>query len=301
MGIELTGAIEANGNGTSLSSAAAKPLPRSLVASPAPSASGSRASPMDLMSPPEGSSARAPVNSRSKRNPWTLFINQLPVPVSEDEIKAFFGPAGSNVRGHPPPICFLRIDQSHFLMKIISVKIPINHYNRQQKAVAFVEFRDKDAMEYAISGHHEASIAHPKAVIECPYSCPTGITRRPPKGYNCCRSTGRWFARYHSGVWTWPWWIHAGGFQWGDARTWGWQRWAKYEEGGSEVKMYLNSYLGNSSVVFVTNKRCRVHDKFTTSPAIPSRSHRTVSRITMYQRDRATSKQGIGVRKAKNR
>jgi RNA recognition motif-containing protein len=41
--------------------------------------------------------------------------------------------------------------------KIISVKIPINHVNKQQKAVAFVEFGDKDAMEDAINRHHEVS------------------------------------------------------------------------------------------------------------------------------------------------
>jgi len=144
-GVGLISAVDMAENCVSLSSAAAKPLPRSLVASPAPSASASRASPMDLMSPTESSGARTPVNNRPKRNPWTLFINQLPVPVSEDEIKTFFGPAASN---------------------IISVKIPINHFNKQQKAVAFVEFGDKDAMEDAINRHHEAlRDAHPKVTI----------------------------------------------------------------------------------------------------------------------------------------
>lgn len=94
----LISTVDMTENSGSLSSAAAKPLPRSLVASPAPSASASRGSPMDLMSPTESSGTRTPVNNRPKRNPWTLFVNQLPVPVSEDEIKTFFGPAASNVR-----------------------------------------------------------------------------------------------------------------------------------------------------------------------------------------------------------
>lgn len=75
-------------------SAAAKPLPRSLAPSPAPSTSANRS---DLISPTESTGARTPVTNRPKRNPWTLFVNQLPVPVSEDEIKTFFGSAASNV------------------------------------------------------------------------------------------------------------------------------------------------------------------------------------------------------------
>lgn len=41
--------------------------------------------------------------------------------------------------------------------KIINIKIPINHYNKQQKAVAFVEFGDKEAMDDALAKRHEVS------------------------------------------------------------------------------------------------------------------------------------------------
>jgi hypothetical protein len=95
---ELATAVEIDDHGISLSTAVAKPLPRSLATSPAPSASTNRRSQIDLASPTESSGTRTPVNNGLKRNPWTLFVNQLPVPVSEDEIKAFFGSAASKVR-----------------------------------------------------------------------------------------------------------------------------------------------------------------------------------------------------------
>jgi hypothetical protein len=41
--------------------------------------------------------AHTPTGRRGSRNPWTLFIKHLPVPVTEDEIKDFFGDAKSGV------------------------------------------------------------------------------------------------------------------------------------------------------------------------------------------------------------
>lgn len=81
-----------------LAAASSKPLPRSLAASPAPSTSAGRSGPQDLTSPTDSTGARTPLTARPKRNPWTLFVNQLPVPVSEDEIRTFFGSAATNVR-----------------------------------------------------------------------------------------------------------------------------------------------------------------------------------------------------------
>lgn len=168
---EPAGAVEMDDTGLSLSSAAAKSLPRSLAASPAPSPSTNRPSQIDLASPTESGGTRTPVNNRLKRNPWTLFINQLPVPVSEDEIKAYFGPAASKVccdRIALEPACRLTTLYVLILAKIIGVKIPINHFNKQQKAVAFVEFGDKDTMEDAINKHHDVSIVERRTGISIP-------------------------------------------------------------------------------------------------------------------------------------
>ena len=42
--------------------------------------------------------SQTPVGRRGSRNPWTLFVKHLPVPVSEEEIREFFGEAASGVR-----------------------------------------------------------------------------------------------------------------------------------------------------------------------------------------------------------
>ncbi|KAF8306250.1 hypothetical protein DL93DRAFT_2232656 [Clavulina sp. PMI_390] len=127
---------------SSLAPASSKAAPRSLAASPAPSASAGRA---DLVSPTDSTGARTPLTARPKRNPWTLFVNSLPVPVTEDEIRDFFGPSASN---------------------ITHIKIPINFHSKQQKAVAFVEFGDKDAMDEALAKHNETiGETHPKVAI----------------------------------------------------------------------------------------------------------------------------------------
>jgi len=123
---------------TPLSLAAARPLPRSNAPSPAPSTSALR--PMqdsELLSPTNGTDStggRTPVTSRPRRNPYTLFLNHLPIPVTDDEIKDFFGTAKTG---------------------ITSIKLPVNHFSRQQKAVAFVEFGDKEAMEEGLTKHLE--------------------------------------------------------------------------------------------------------------------------------------------------
>lgn len=42
--------------------------------------------------------AQTPTGRRGSRNPWTLFVKHLPVPITEEEIKDFFGEAKSGVR-----------------------------------------------------------------------------------------------------------------------------------------------------------------------------------------------------------
>lgn len=41
--------------------------------------------------------SQTPVGRRGSRNPWTLFVKHLPVPVSEEEIREFFGEAAPGV------------------------------------------------------------------------------------------------------------------------------------------------------------------------------------------------------------
>lgn len=53
-----------------------------------------------LVSPDADSAgAHTPISRRGSRNPWTLFVKHLPVPVTEDEIRDFFGDAKSGVSG----------------------------------------------------------------------------------------------------------------------------------------------------------------------------------------------------------
>ncbi|KAF8334973.1 uncharacterized protein EI90DRAFT_2993369 [Cantharellus anzutake] len=118
--------------------AAKHPLPRSNVASPAsPAPSSSAQRDQGLLSPTgesESTGGRTPLTSRPRRNPNTLFLGGLPVPVTEDEIRDFFGPARAG---------------------ITHIKIPLNHASRQQKPVAFVEFGDKEVMEEGLGRHSE--------------------------------------------------------------------------------------------------------------------------------------------------
>lgn len=80
----------------------------------------------------ETGGAQTPISRRGARNPWTLFIKHLPVPVSEDEIKEFFGDAKNG---------------------IIHVKIP--HINqgggKTQRHFAYVEFGDEEAMKAGLA------------------------------------------------------------------------------------------------------------------------------------------------------
>ena len=41
--------------------------------------------------------SQTPVGRRGSRNPWTLFVKHLPVPVTEEEIREFFGEAATGV------------------------------------------------------------------------------------------------------------------------------------------------------------------------------------------------------------
>ena len=41
--------------------------------------------------------SQTPVGRRGSRNPWTLYVKHLPVPVTEEEIREFFGEAAAGV------------------------------------------------------------------------------------------------------------------------------------------------------------------------------------------------------------
>jgi hypothetical protein len=96
---------DAESSNTPLSAAAAKPLPRSNAASPAPSTSAARPTQdSELLSPTNGTDStggRTPITGRPPRNPNTLFLAHLPVPVTEEEVKEFFGPAQVGVGLNP--------------------------------------------------------------------------------------------------------------------------------------------------------------------------------------------------------
>ncbi|KIM27296.1 hypothetical protein M408DRAFT_171942 [Serendipita vermifera MAFF 305830] len=91
-----------------------------------------------LVSPDADSAgAHTPVSRRGSRNPWTLFVKHLPVPVTEDEIKDFFGDAKSG---------------------IVYVKIPFVNQGpnkSQQRHFAYVEFGDEEAMKAGLASKGE--------------------------------------------------------------------------------------------------------------------------------------------------
>jgi hypothetical protein len=86
-----------------------------------------------------------------------LFVNRLPVPFTEDEIREFFGEAKGG---------------------IISVKWTTDHQKRQ-KSSAFVEFGDEEAMNAGLSKHAETlRDATPKVVIAEDRGHPDGPSNR---------------------------------------------------------------------------------------------------------------------------
>ncbi|KDQ14143.1 hypothetical protein BOTBODRAFT_32931 [Botryobasidium botryosum FD-172 SS1] len=75
---------------------------------------------------------RTPTSRRPPRHPWTLYVNRLPIPVTEDELREYFGDAKAG---------------------ITSIKIPLDPRTRQQKSIAFVEFGDEEAMNSGLEKH----------------------------------------------------------------------------------------------------------------------------------------------------
>ncbi|KAG8981659.1 hypothetical protein FRB90_007100, partial [Tulasnella sp. 427] len=75
---------------------------------------------------------RSPVpGAKRARNPWTLFVNKLPVPVSEEELRDVFGEHKNN-------ITFVKL---------------IFGPGKVQKQTAFVEFGDEESMTVALNNN----------------------------------------------------------------------------------------------------------------------------------------------------
>ncbi|CAE7139221.1 unnamed protein product [Rhizoctonia solani] len=74
--------------------------------------------------------------SAPRRHPWTLYIRPLPIPVSEDEIRTFFGDSAS---------------------LITNIKIPIDYKSptQSQRGFAYVEFADEEGMKTGLDKHGE--------------------------------------------------------------------------------------------------------------------------------------------------
>ncbi|EJU06007.1 hypothetical protein DACRYDRAFT_112812 [Dacryopinax primogenitus] len=112
--------------------------------SPAPAADA--ASPGAGRDGASSTGGRTPTTRRPPRNPFTLFMNRITdLPVTEAEIKDFFGEAKSG---------------------ITFIKIPINHHTRQQRGLAYVEFGDEETMKAALVKHaQKLKTCIPRVVI----------------------------------------------------------------------------------------------------------------------------------------
>ncbi|CAE6446290.1 unnamed protein product [Rhizoctonia solani] len=71
-----------------------------------------------------------------RRHPWTIYMRPLPIPVTEDEIRTFFGDSAG---------------------LITNIKIPIDFKNpaQPQRGFAYVEFADEEGMKVALDKHGE--------------------------------------------------------------------------------------------------------------------------------------------------
>ncbi|KDN38889.1 hypothetical protein RSAG8_09170, partial [Rhizoctonia solani AG-8 WAC10335] len=88
-------------------------------------------------------------------HPWTLYIRPLPIPVTEDEIRTFFGESAS---------------------LITNIKIPLDHKNgtQSQRGFAYVEFADEEGMKTGLDKHGETiQSARPNVEISNPTEYPS--------------------------------------------------------------------------------------------------------------------------------
>ena len=67
------------------------------LAPPSVAADGPVPEPTSPVAETASGGSQTPVGRRGPRNPWTLFAKHLPIPVSEEEIREFFGEAASGV------------------------------------------------------------------------------------------------------------------------------------------------------------------------------------------------------------
>ena len=126
---------------------------------PAPDASTadvSKSSENELKSPvTESAGVRTPTGRRPARNPWTLFMKMV-VPVTEIEVKEFFGEAQSGVRH----LMHSRVSSiiHHLPMQITRVTCPAPIPGRSFR-IAYVEFGDEEAMKAGLDKHAEVCVA----------------------------------------------------------------------------------------------------------------------------------------------
>ncbi|EST06821.1 protein of unknown function DUF2433 [Kalmanozyma brasiliensis GHG001] len=99
---------------------------------------------------------------RKPRNPFTLYVSQLKeaLPVSEDELRAYFGPAASGIAGIK-----LVFDKPH-RRGASSGKEEAGEGQRRQRPFAYVEFKDESAMAAGLARQGEVLRGETRPVLE---------------------------------------------------------------------------------------------------------------------------------------
>lgn len=125
------------------------------------------ADPSNTRSDVEGTSGtdgrKSPSGPRAgkARNPFTLYISQLKeaLPVSEEEIRNYFGPAAAGIAGIK-----LVYDKPHRRTTSSGKEEP--EQPRRQRPFAYVEFKDASAMEHGLQRQGEVIKDNVKPVLE---------------------------------------------------------------------------------------------------------------------------------------
>lgn len=104
---------------------------------------------------------KSPTGPRRARNPFTLYISQLKeaLPVSEDEIRTYFGPAAGGIAGVK-----LVFDKPHRRTTSSGKEEP--EQPRRQRPFAYVEFKDAAAMDEGLKRQGEVIKNGIKPVLE---------------------------------------------------------------------------------------------------------------------------------------
>ncbi|PWY98644.1 hypothetical protein BCV70DRAFT_25350 [Testicularia cyperi] len=104
---------------------------------------------------------KSPTGPRKVRNPYTLYVSQLKeaLPVTEDEIRTYFGPAASGISGIK-----LVFDKPH--RRTTSSGKEDTEPQRRQRPFAYVEFKDDVAMAEGLKRQGEVIKGDIKPVLE---------------------------------------------------------------------------------------------------------------------------------------